>query len=85
MGTFIVALSESEFLELKLLVSVGFFYKKKINLNLNITGLVVVNLELVEKWDWYKRFALELMSPELLVGVICWACYFKRMSAFLVD
>jgi len=49
MGTFIVALSESEFLELKLLVSVGFFYKKKINLNLNITGLVVVNLELVEK------------------------------------
>lgn len=66
MGTFIVALNESEFFELRLLVSVGFFYfdsqyKSKlqklfiyldqkslllVQISYELTGLVVVNLEL---------------------------------------
>lgn len=47
-----VALNESEFFELKLLVSVGFFYIRKYYKSIYfLTGLVVVNLELVEKCD----------------------------------
>ena len=46
-----VALNESEFFELKLLVSVGFFYNFNYFLIFKLTGLVVVNLEFVEKCD----------------------------------
>jgi|LauGreDrversion4_2_1035121.scaffolds.fasta_scaffold28308_2 hypothetical protein len=45
-----LALKLSEFFELKLELSVGFFYQKDKN-GVNLTGLVLVNLELFEKCD----------------------------------